>query len=77
MKTVPTAEEFLESRVFNKTKEQITIIMIEFAKFHVEAALKNAYEKAEITNKPKFKGDYNPIVDEDSILNAYPVENIK
>ena len=51
--------------------------MIEFAKLHVEAALKHASEKAELSNKPKFSGDYNLVVDEESILNSYPLENIK
>jgi hypothetical protein len=62
--------------------------MIEFAKLHVEAALKAAAEKA-ITEKPKEQtqpitwnnvspDDYNYFdVDKDSILNAYPLENIK
>jgi len=52
-------------------------IMIAFTKIHVERALKEASENAEICNKAKFSGDYNPVVDEDSILNSYPLENIK
>lgn len=62
----------------NETEDElIERSHIEFAKLHVEAALKAAAENAEITNKSKFSGDYNPVVDEDSILNAYPLDNIK
>jgi hypothetical protein len=39
--------------------------------------LKAAAENAKITNKPRFPGDYNLVVDEDSILDAYPLKNIK
>jgi hypothetical protein len=46
--------------------------MIEFAKLHVEAALKEAAEKA-ITEE--VWGDY--YVDKKSILNSYPLTSIK
>jgi hypothetical protein len=39
MNKIPTAEEYFESKVFNKTKEQIQRIMIEFAKLHAQAQL--------------------------------------
>lgn len=74
---IPTAEEFLD----NYSLDQNTIInrLQEFAKLHVEAALKDASEKAiarDTINNPYIReGDL--IVDEDSILNAYPLENIK
>jgi hypothetical protein len=70
----PTAEEF-----YNLNPETIEDIgkgrtahtkriMIEFAKLHVEAALKEANEKAIMTG----------YVDSgQTILNAYPLENIK
>ena len=57
---------------------------IEVAKFHVEAALKAASEKAKIINDPtcyagntgsEFEAD--KIVSRESILNAYPLTNIK
>lgn len=51
--------------------------MIEFAKLHVEAALKEAAYKAECYNKSKFLGDENWVVDMESILNSYPLNNIK
>ena len=52
-------------------------MMIEFAKLHVKAALKDAYNNVEIYNKSKFPGDINYQADPDSILNAYPLTNIK
>lgn len=62
------------------SSEYIIWIMQEFAKLHVEAALKAASENA------KRKKSYNThpqrlivkrVVDKDSILKAYPLENIK
>jgi hypothetical protein len=77
-KIIPTAEEFLKEAQSNPAKGWTARkAMIEFAKLHVEAALKHASELAEISNKPKFPGDYNLVIDEDSILNSYPLENIK
>lgn len=49
--------------------------MIEFAQLHVEAALKAAAEKAEGYNEGSEGND--AFVDKQSILNAYPKENIK
>tara|TARA_R110000822_G_scaffold178776_1_gene318693 strand:- start:87 stop:359 length:273 start_codon:yes stop_codon:yes gene_type:complete len=57
-------------------------MMIEFAQYHVEQALKEASKSAEIYEIPE--NPYNPsfgikdrVVDKDTILNAYPKENIK
>jgi hypothetical protein len=54
-------------------------IMIEFAKLHVEAALKAASVSAEIENcgNPYDPSDDSKCVSETSILNAYPLDNIK
>jgi hypothetical protein len=49
--------------------------MIEFAKLHREAILKAAGENADTIYRGDSFGDY--IVDKDSILSAYPPENIK
>ena len=51
----------------------ITHTMIEFAKLHVEAALKAASENV-FTDCDE---DNNIIADKGSILKAYPLENIK
>lgn len=71
---IPTAEEFIISTKlvvkFDNTQgcileEELPSLFIEFAKLHVQAALKAA--------------DDNSImyISADSILNAYPLENIK
>lgn len=59
-------------------KQEITHKAVEFAKLHVEAALKKVSEKATI-NINGFIQDYdeNLCVDKNSILTSYPLENIK
>ena len=77
---IPTAESMLDisfgDNVALRTK--ISNVMIAFAKLHVEAALKAANENSFIymltatDDSARF-----PVIDEDSILNAYPLQNIK
>lgn len=74
---IPKGDESYTEYSINHPFPKLEDAMIEFAKLHVEAALKAASENAEVVNKPKFSGDYNPVVDEDSILNAYPLDQIK
>ena len=74
--------------VFVHSKNAIEV-MIEFAKIHVEAALKEASEKASVEYTDLTSGeifDYTDVitddnvgadVNKDSILNAYPLKNIK
>ena len=50
----------------------IADIMIQFAAIHVEAALKAASERADLTDNGSF-----PYVDKASILTSYPLSNIK
>ncbi len=80
---IPTALELLrrdESGVC--TEHDIVHMMIKFAKIHVQEALKQASEKARLHDKvnpndtsiKQFKGF---IPDKDSILNSYPLTNIK
>ena len=70
---IPTAEEFLETdKDWNRTTAQM---MIEFAKLHVEAALKEA-EKETVKHISKTILELN-MYNKNSILNAYPLENIK
>ncbi len=85
MEKIPTAEEFLENHLeisyFYDDKSGAMVCyaddmqkaMIEFARLHVQAALEAASVKAEL------KEAYSGMVwiDEESILNAYPLENIK
>ena len=85
MKQLPTAEEMLKSNYLliedDKTCEAHTHLVVkqmqEYAKLHVQAALEMAYQRAEVYNKAKFPGDINYQVEPDSILNAYPLNNIK
>jgi len=78
MKKVPTAEEFLELQheTVPSIKFDIRQVMIEFAKMHVEAALKQAAHESQCYNKAKFPGDENWVVDIESILNSYPLDLI-
>ena len=62
-----TAAEFFDKGNFNN----VTDMLIEFAKLHVEAALKAAAE----TNYPSTKANFELV--NSRILNAYPLENIK
>ena len=72
--SVPTAEDFKNYSGFIEETDRL----IEFAKLHAEAALLEASEKATV-NINGFIQEYdeNCCVDKDSILNAYPLENIK
>lgn len=85
MEKIPTAEEFIKNLdvvYVNKLSEneiaEITFQMVKFAKLHVEAALEAASENAEAIDgwSTPFSGN-SASVDKDSILNAYPEENIK
>jgi hypothetical protein len=84
MEKIPTAEEVMQKHLdphdclrVSKCYEMTLDAMKEFAKIHVEAALKEASEKAKMIDVGI---DYSIIlweVDKDSIINSYPVENIK
>jgi hypothetical protein len=81
MEKIPTAEELIETNYFHLHLDTDSIClgsihdaMIEFAKLHVEAALKEAseryeYDEIHISDNPEFL--------KDSILNSYPLNNIK
>jgi hypothetical protein len=83
MSKIPTAEEFLLESISeedtprgNIKPNTVISIMIEFAKFHVETALKSASENVELEGDEG--SDFMGIsVNKDLILNAYPFENIK
>ena len=71
MSKIPTAEEFYKQTtgcIINHG--DVKTAMIEFAKLHVEAALKEAEIAGQNNwgNSKKMK---------DAILNSYPLENIK
>lgn len=101
MSRLPTAEDFLQdhlqiSHFFNEKYEKMTCFsddvqqaMVEFAKLHVEAALKEAAEKARVQMSNGYGVNEiiiypNSLVDTAvittnaaSILNSYPLDNIK
>jgi hypothetical protein len=74
MNNIPTAEEFFEQG------GEYPDLAIAFAKLHLEAALKAAAEEAtaeiELGNPYDPESGY-PIVNKQSILNAYPLDLIK
>ncbi len=75
--TIPTAEEFSKNYTRLRSAmalEDITNMLTSFAALHVQAALKEASEKATCMNEDPF---YSDMIDKDSILNTYPLENIK
>lgn len=84
MEQLPSAEEFLIKRGCVRTLivgEKSYFFeyvqpkdLIEFAKLHVEKALKQASEKAQIQID---EHDLSCSVNKKSILNAYPLDNIK
>ena len=85
MSKIPTVEEFFKKYSDNTflsegyyeylvEKDSFKEALIEFAKLHVQAALKEASKKAQVYAD---EGGYSEFVDEDSILNAYPLTNIK
>jgi hypothetical protein len=84
MSKIPTVEEFLKEVSPNdkfglridlgNSKKHIYEIMRRFAKLHVEAALKEAAKKVIVNN---YIGEGGIKVSKNSILNAYPLENIK
>ncbi len=74
-----TAKEFLWNNILTQgdiepyghiPKIKIYEAMLEFAKLHVQEALKQASEKVQIT-------DFGYAINKDSILNAYNLDDIK
>ena len=74
MNTVPTAKELFDKVISENDEATSTEMMIEFAKMHVEAALEAASKKAHIQMD---EHDLSCSVNKSSVLNAYPLDNIK
>jgi len=77
MERIPTARELLNSyrkRELGLFNSDITEMMVEFAKLHVEAALLSASERAQVIVN---EGSSVGAVSKTSILNAYPLNEIK
>ena len=88
MSKIPTAAEFLRSKGSTRMicmEEYYTKVspqtLIEFTKLHVQAALKEAVNQAEIRPKasrsPLEDFDKWCEIDDNSITNSYPLTNIK
>ena len=76
MEKIPTAEEFM-NRPFGQALDTQTL-MIKFAKLHVEAALKTASINAELDyGEGSCRDCASNKINKESILTAYPLENIK
>jgi hypothetical protein len=72
MEKIPTAEEFLQQSNVVGMTDLMTPLMIEFAKLHVEAALKEAVKCLPYDDKMN-----QSLLDERAILNSYPLDKIK
>ena len=82
MKDIPTASELMDANNGHDYThyEEIEQLLIKFAQMHVTAALEAAARKADVVqdwsgNTGSEYVDY--IVHKPSILNAYPLQNIK
>lgn len=78
MENIPTAEEFVLKDgdgylAGDYTPREVYALMIEFAKLHVEAALKAAANKAVEIQKPTSR----KYVSKKELKACYPLENIK
>jgi hypothetical protein len=80
-----TAREFLDNVVKLEgeegmlRKDQLSYIMTRFTKLHVEAALKEASENVDMDKEyyESLQEGSNGGIDMETILSAYPFENIK
>lgn len=78
MNKIPTAEEFLLQKGCSKGENDsfedvLEYYLTEFAKLHVEAALKAASSVLDVNND----ADYIEHPTEERIIATYPLENIK
>jgi hypothetical protein len=70
---IPKAEEYLKEKGLLEVMS--TEDLIEFAKLHVIAQREAILEKAFVTHKETEKGD-EYLINRDSVLGAYPLNNI-
>jgi hypothetical protein len=68
MEQIPTAREFYDKH----DSDDCVVMMIEFAKLHVEAALKEAVKHLPFDDKMN-----QSLLDERAILKSYSLEKIK
>jgi len=76
-----TAKELFDKMLEENDECTSTEMMVEFAKMHVQEALKQSSEKAEVATE--YENPVNPsmgsfeVVDKCSILDAYSLDNVK
>ena len=82
MEKIPTAEEVAlqieDIASYEELKNPIvfaSLVAIEFARLHVEEALKEALESIPCLGSSTDIATYEEV--EEAVLNAYPLENIK
>ncbi len=78
MKKIPTAKEFIQNYIEENNHDSnidVEDALIEFAKLHVEAALKEALESIPCLGSSSDIATYEEV--EDAVLNSYPLTNIK
>lgn len=88
MSKIPSAEDFLQDKLSEIHDKEIfedllqkmftvdvSDVMKEFARLHVEAALKEALESIPCLGSSSDIASYEEV--EDAVLTAYPLENIK
>ena len=78
MERVLTAEEFYQQAINDLSiGDDITDLMNAYARLHVEAALKAASKNAKVIDVGIDYAIEEWAVEKSSILNSYPLENIK
>jgi hypothetical protein len=78
MENLPTAKEFIENYIKENNQDSNLDweeVLIEFAKLHVEAALKEALDSIPCLGSSSDIATYEEV--EKEVLNCYPIENIK
>lgn len=71
-----TAKELFDKMLSENDECTSTEMMIEFAKMHVTEALKQASEKAEAPYYISPTRTVSALVEKDTILNAYSLDNV-
>lgn len=81
MENIPTAQEFFKEYIDkvpnNSEQSPMMIVMIEFAKLHVQAALKTAANKTYDQSMNNGRQIEHTATAKKSIVNAYSLNNIK
>jgi hypothetical protein len=72
MAQTPTSKELFDKMLSENEETTSTEMMIEFARLHVKAALKEAVKHLPYDDKMN-----QSLLDERAILNSYPLDKIK